>query len=278
MIIWDGLFASVAADPISPSTSSFSPQGFELALWVSVAMLIRIRNRCTFVYPSISSLLIFFSVIPGDYNTQLTHLLRYPNPRSLGASHPSNVPALLLRQAQLLISSPTPGTGASLVMQNRNELGIPIEIPDPPPPPIHRRRASAVTGTFPQTSSQSKLGHERPRLQDMITSRLIDANETLGIQRGFMNTISELRVRPLTLVGHVVLMDSNMIRKTFLTYRRHLSRLHRGTDRQYHLLTNAGTSQLEATQLPLLMLMRDLHGNQDRALKSNVRIQSYGCY
>lgn len=243
--------------------------------------------RC-YAYPNSESLYVrisfnllttnFFSVIPGDYNTQLTHLLRYPNPRSLGASHASNAPALLLRQAQLLISSPTPGTGASLVMQNRNELGIPIEIPDPPPPPIHRRRASAVTGTFPQTSSQSKLGHERPRLQDMITSRLIDANETLGIQRGFMNTISELRVRPLTLVGHVVLMDSNMVRKTFLTYRRHLSRLHRGTDRQYHLLTNAGTSQLEATQLPLLMLMRDLHGNQDRALKSNVRFPSYGCY
>lgn len=216
-------------------------------------------------------------MIPGDYNTQLTHLLRYPNPRSLGASQISNSPALLLSQAQLLITSPTPGTGASLVMQNRNELGIPVEIPDSPSPHVHRRRTSAIAGTFPQMASQSRPGHERPRLQDMITSRLMDANETLGIQRGFLNTISELRVRPVTPLRYVVFMDVNMVRKTFLTYRRRLLRLHHGTDQRYRLLTNVRTSQLDATRLHLLMLMRDLHGNRGRVLKLNVKFPSYVC-
>jgi TBC1 domain family member 5 len=56
MIIWDGLFASAATDPVSPSSSSFSQHGFELALWISIAMLIRIRNSCMFVTDSNSAI------------------------------------------------------------------------------------------------------------------------------------------------------------------------------------------------------------------------------
>ncbi|KAF8590477.1 RabGAP/TBC [Ramaria rubella] len=179
MVIWDGLFASAATDPITPSQSMPLDRGFELALWISVAMLIRIRNN----------------LIPGDYTEQLTHLLRYPAPPLLGASQTSNAPALLLCQARLLMTSPTPGTGVLLVMQNRNELGIAVEIPDAPSPLHPRRRASVVATTIPPTVSQGRSSHtsERSRLQDVIANRLMDANETLGLQRGFFNTLSELR-------------------------------------------------------------------------------------
>ncbi|KAF8520166.1 hypothetical protein BU17DRAFT_47025 [Hysterangium stoloniferum] len=175
MVIWDALFASVSNG--APSSSKVSSgQGFELAIWICVAMLIRIRNH----------------LIPGDYNTHLTYLLRYPSPSSLGSPQTSNAPALLLSQAQSLIASPTPSTGAALMIQNRNELGIRTEVPEAPRKPPRRWRASA---TAPSTVSQSKASqiHERPRLQDVITNRLMDANESLGIQRGIYNTISEIR-------------------------------------------------------------------------------------
>ena len=84
-------------------------------------------------------------------------------------------------------------------MQNRNELGIPVEVPDPPLPPSRRRHSSGISVTAPPTVSAShgRISHvpDRPRLQDMIANRLMDANESLGIQRGIFNTITELRVR-----------------------------------------------------------------------------------
>lgn len=192
----------------------------------SSAFVIVVRSERSNI-PSATHLL---SVIPGDYHTQLTHLLRYPSPRSLGASQISdNAPGLLLTQAQLLLMSPTPGTGVTLVMQNRNELGIPVEIPDSPPRPLHRRGASSVAATFPQMASQGKAGHERPRLQDMITSRIMDANETLGIQRGFLNTISELRVCLLPL-----LLDYEFIRRLPLEKSsRYISDAHSATNLEW---------------------------------------------
>jgi hypothetical protein len=285
MVIWDGLFASVSADSISPSSSSTSQEGFELALWISVAMLIRIRNhRGYFVYSVLSLLTTVLPVIPGDYTAQLTSLLRYPPPSSLGASSQgSNAPGLLLSQAQLLLTSPTPGTGASLVMQNRNELGIPVEVPDPPtPPPTRRRRASAIAATAPPTVSASHgrmpHAHDRPRLQDMITNRLMDANESLGIQRGFFNTITELRVRSRVLVFALSVADSCWAhRETFLIFRRHLSGRRRGTDLPSRSSTSAPTRrfQLEAPRLLHPRSTSARPGSRDHARKWSARLWSF---
>ncbi|TFY80327.1 hypothetical protein EWM64_g3677, partial [Hericium alpestre] len=104
MVLWDGLFA---ADP-----------SFDLAHWICVAMLVRIRNQ----------------LIPSDYSTQLTYLLRYPTPSPATSELPAtpNHATLLLRQAIALQMSPSSSAGASIVVENRNLLNIPIErnIPD----------------------------------------------------------------------------------------------------------------------------------------------------
>ncbi|GJE98099.1 RabGAP/TBC protein [Phanerochaete sordida] len=172
MVLWDGLFA---CDP-----------SFDLASWVCVAMLIRIRNQ----------------LIPADYSTQLTFLLRYPALEQPTAAAPYLHPcSLLLRQALTLQMSPTPPTGVSVVHENMNLLGIPTEVPDPPPPPTRRRPRPAERGT-----SQSHInlredgvrGHFRQgsnpmALPEMIARGLLERGESLGINKTVMNAVSELK-------------------------------------------------------------------------------------
>lgn len=215
-------------------------------------------------------------MIPGDYHTQITNLLRYPNLHSLGAAQTSNAPALLLSQAQLLLMSSTPGTGVSLVMQNRGELGIPVDIPDLPSPPVSHRRASGIAATFPQGAVQGRSGHERPRLQDMITSRIMDANETLGIQRGFLSTISELRVCFLT-PFELYFNSLVVLRKISQTSLRRLFGHRHGTGRPYRLWTSARTSQSEALIFLLPTLKSEPHGHRNLILMSSVSLPSYAC-
>lgn len=92
-----------------------------------------------------------YLVIPADYSGQLTHLLRYP-------SHAPSIPStststssssalstfLLLTQAQILQSAPTPASGATVAMQNRDALGIPMEIPEPEAPITRTSRRSTI--------------------------------------------------------------------------------------------------------------------------------------
>ncbi|KAK7043610.1 hypothetical protein VNI00_008221 [Paramarasmius palmivorus] len=160
MKLWDGLFA---CDP-----------SFELAQWICVAMLIRIRNQ----------------LLSADYTGQLTVLLRYPTPASddPGSIHHTN---LLLRQALALQMSPTPATGSSLVLENRNILNIPVDIPEPAPVP--RRRAP------PAQTPRSPDGHSRqpssPQMgiPELIARGLVERGESLGINKTLMSAVSELR-------------------------------------------------------------------------------------
>ncbi|KAG9075153.1 hypothetical protein FS749_013199, partial [Ceratobasidium sp. UAMH 11750] len=115
LVLWDALFAA--------DTS------LQLAPWICVAMLMRIRNL----------------LIPAEYTTALTHVLRYPPPPTeppLSDSDPTE-PHLLVQQALMLRANPVPATGATVVLQNRSVLGIPIEAPSPPPPPTPRGRGGA---------------------------------------------------------------------------------------------------------------------------------------
>ena len=97
-----------------------------------------VRSRGTTVYGPPSNPR---AVIPADYSTQLTHLLRYPALDRSSAPPSSLHPcSLLLRQALTLQMSPTPATGVSIVHENENLLGISTEVPDPPPPPTRRGR------------------------------------------------------------------------------------------------------------------------------------------
>lgn len=168
MMLWDGLFASSSPTP-------------GLVLWLCVAMLVRIRTK----------------LIPSDYSTQLTYLLRYPPcpPPDPGAPHHI---VLLIRHATALEISPSPATGATLMMENRNMLNIPLDVPDPP---VARRRPRQPERTHQATSSEtSNMGTTgsqvySPQLSfpELLARGLLDRGESLGINRTVMNAVSELK-------------------------------------------------------------------------------------
>ncbi|KAF8212316.1 rab-GTPase-TBC domain-containing protein [Mycena galopus ATCC 62051] len=163
MKLWDGLFA---CDPT-----------FELAPWICVAMLIRIRNE----------------LIPSDYSGQLTSLLRYPaHPTADGPHHTS----ILLRQALALQMVPTQATGNSLVLENRNFLNIPTEVPEPPPPP-QRRGARAGRDKAPVAGGAKTSDPRQPSTQQMgletFARGLLEKGESLGINKTIMSAVPELR-------------------------------------------------------------------------------------
>ncbi|KAG1756495.1 rab-GTPase-TBC domain-containing protein [Suillus paluster] len=171
MILWDGLFAS----PIAIS---------ELAQWICVAMLIRIRTK----------------LISSDYSMQLTYLLRYPPCSQVEDGAPHHA-ILLLRQASLLEISRTPSSGAIVMTENRNLLNIPLEVPDPPVqmrrrtrPPGHQMSSSDFHGT---SSGQGEHMRQSPSFQmglpELIARGLMDRGESLGINKTVMNAVSELR-------------------------------------------------------------------------------------
>lgn len=167
MILWDGLFANPI--PIS-----------ELAQWICVAMLIRIRTK----------------LIASDYSMQLTYLLRYPPSQAEdGAPHHT---ILLLRQASSLEMSRTPSAGAVVMTENRNLLNIPLEAPDPPVQTRRRARPPISSSDFHGTSSaQGEHMRQSPPFQiglpELIARGLMDRGESLGINKTVMNAVSELR-------------------------------------------------------------------------------------
>ncbi|KII88983.1 hypothetical protein PLICRDRAFT_40606 [Plicaturopsis crispa FD-325 SS-3] len=175
MMLWDGLFA---CDPT-----------FELAPWICVAMLIRIRNN----------------LIPSDYSGQLTLLLRYPPRPANDTDDSPHHTMLLLRQALALQMSPNTSTGATVVIENHNLLNIPIEVPEPPPPPVRRRPRPGEKGQPQASGSQGRQGggvrgaHTRQQSSppmgypEMLARGLIDRGESLGINKTLMSAVSELR-------------------------------------------------------------------------------------
>ncbi|KAJ1310134.1 hypothetical protein OPQ81_006879 [Rhizoctonia solani] len=143
LILWDALFAT---DP-----------SLQIVPWVCVAMLIRIRNL----------------LIPAECTDALKYLLKYPPPPSLAQPPtPSNADTpppspethILVQQALMLRANPSPSTGATIVLQNRSALDIPIEAPPPPPPQQRRggRRRSVGSGTDSKGGMEAKIS-PKPR-------------------------------------------------------------------------------------------------------------------
>lgn len=149
-------------------------------------------------------------VIPSDYSGQLTYLLRYPSTPGDNTADTLTVhhTTLLLRQALTLQMSPSPTTGVSIIHENRNLLGIPVEVPEPPPPPARRRPKaggrgpsfSAGSSAGAQRGASAKFGHLRQQsnpmaLPEMLARGLLERGESLGINKTVMNAVSELKVR-----------------------------------------------------------------------------------
>lgn len=185
MVLWDGLFA------VDPS--------LEVALWICVAMLIRIRNQ----------------LIPLDYSGQLTYLLRYSATLPAGSTTPAapHHTALLIRQALTLQMSPTPAAGASIVFENHNLLNLPTEVAEPPlsiPRKRNgrsegRRKSASETRALPDTGPRSlgRAGSGQLNLPEFAKG-LLDRGEALGINKTFMNAVSEIKKNLPDLAANLV--------------------------------------------------------------------------
>lgn len=126
-------------------------------------------------------------------------LLRYP-PCPVHEGAPHHI-LLLIRQATALEILHTPPAGASLAIENRNLLNIPLEVSEPPPivrrkvRPIERTSASEhipgtppIEGHRPQPLSQFGF-------PELIPRGFLDRGESLGINKTVMNAVSEFKVR-----------------------------------------------------------------------------------
>lgn len=150
-------------------------------------------------------------VIPGDYSAQLTALLHYPPPPESKLDGAPNHVCLLLQQALSLQMAPTPSTGASLMMENRTLLNIPLELPTPTFQQSTRRQADK---SYLSSSSNVRSGVESDHvpyhtrhtsspslgIPEMIARGLIERGESLGINKTLMSAVSEIRVSQLTTV------------------------------------------------------------------------------
>lgn len=168
------------------------------------------------------------AVIPSDYSGQLTHLLRYSSNLPI-ESMPSTAPhhtALLLRQALILQMSPTAAVGASIILENRNLLSIPIEVPEPSPPASRRRgerlggrrKSVSETRSAPPDSGHSNRGSIGRAANGQLNlpefaKGLLDRGEALGINKTFMNAVSEIKVR-LTRLCDVAADNFPMVEKS----------------------------------------------------------------
>ncbi|KAG9012881.1 hypothetical protein FRB90_006458, partial [Tulasnella sp. 427] len=159
LTLWDGIFS---ADPT-----------MDIAKWICVTMLIRIRNE----------------LIPTDYSSQLTALLRYP-PLPPQTQDPVIPHAnLLLRQAMFIKLAPSPTAGVNVVMENRDALGIPAEVPEPQIRPRRlNTRTPPVRGGRPASAGVGgDLRRDVGGLQDLIANRLFDGTSAV------FSTVSEIR-------------------------------------------------------------------------------------
>ncbi|PWN53873.1 hypothetical protein IE53DRAFT_338113 [Violaceomyces palustris] len=139
--IWDGLFAS--------------DQSLELIDFICVAMLLRVRNE----------------LLAADYSTALQVVLRYP--LDPAATRGSNHPSLLVTQALALRDGrATPAAGVSIVIQNRDLLGIPVRGMEPSNELVSPKLGSSSTNYQPRTGGIRSATVGRSSMQGASRGRL----------------------------------------------------------------------------------------------------------
>jgi TBC1 domain family member 5 len=117
----------------------------------------------------------------------------------------------------MLQMSPTAAAGASIVLENRVLLNLPAEVPEPPPAAFRRRSertggrrksASETRTSLPEGGSSSRgslgrTGSGQLNLPD-FAKNLLDRGEALGINKTFINAVSEIKVRLVPLLCYVM--------------------------------------------------------------------------
>jgi TBC1 domain family protein 5 len=96
--------------------------------------------------------------------------------------------------------SPNQATGNALVLENRNLLNIPTEVPEPPPPP-QRRGARGGRDKIPAAAdAKTNDSRQQPAQQmglEVFARGLLERGENLGINKTIMSAVPELRVSPV---------------------------------------------------------------------------------
>ncbi|GMK56522.1 hypothetical protein CspeluHIS016_0303620 [Cutaneotrichosporon spelunceum] len=162
--LWDGMFAE---DPT-----------LGILDYVCLAMLLLIRNE----------------LIHADYPTLLTRLLHYPSPCD---TYPFK-PALILSQAMILRSNPTSASGAEVVMQNHEMLGVKAGGPDIADNPIDPDATTPTSALFGRGSTPSSRpgsatrGKARAGVQGLAQG-LFERAQKAGLDKAFMSTVNDLR-------------------------------------------------------------------------------------
>ncbi|CAK9783198.1 RabGAP/TBC [Cutaneotrichosporon oleaginosum] len=162
--LWDGMFAE---DPT-----------LGILDYVCLAMLLLIRNE----------------LIHADYPTLLTHLLHYPSPSK---TYPFK-PALILSQAKILRANRTSASGAEVVMQNHEILGVKAGGPDIADNPIdpdattpNSYHLGSGTSPSPRPGSATR-GKARAGMQGLAQG-LFERAQKAGLDKAFLSTVNDLR-------------------------------------------------------------------------------------
>lgn len=124
-------------------------------------------------------------MIPSSYNVQLASLLHYPPLVSLEDLDlpETNHITLLVRQATYLRENPVVASGAAVVYENRNVLGIESEVPARQ----HSQMGRRSTGNIRQPVANAQGLPE-------FAKGILDRGEQWGVNRTVLNTISGIRV------------------------------------------------------------------------------------
>jgi hypothetical protein len=102
-----------------------------------------------------------------------------------------------------------PSTGISVMVENRDLLGIPLEVPDFPSsrtrkPRVRDPSASEGRSHDPNGSKNNNNRQGLPQgnlgLPETIARGLLDKGESLGINKALMNAVSDLKVGFLSLI------------------------------------------------------------------------------
>jgi TBC1 domain family protein 5 len=104
---------------------------------------------------------------------------------------------LLIRQSLAVRDNPSPATGAALVYENANLLGISTDVPERVSG-FQRDNAQTLGQATAQVKGSKSDGNGLP---EMVARTLLERGEQWGVNRTVMSAVSELRVRAILRSG-----------------------------------------------------------------------------
>lgn len=145
-------------------------------------------------------------MIEADYPTLLTNLLHYPAP---SATYPFE-PSLILSQAIFLRDNITPASGVQVVIQNQDTLGVKAQPPERPEsdtvspsragPSRGRGRGRGSISSHIQGQGRIGSGGGAGAGVQGFAQGWIDRAQAAGLDKAVLSAVSDLRVRPDSVV------------------------------------------------------------------------------